>query len=227
MHASFAEADMSAQTDCKLCQKLGTLGPCALHRYLGIGGIAEQQAPQPVCKPDLTAARQQAGQSGSASGVGADKLKSRPSARKAEVSAGGHLSRAGIVLFGGGGMLAVIVLASGGHLTERGTGHLTGTGWLVIISGIGLFCGVVAEVRQALGLPETPLPKEPRTDFSPVLYDLLGGTKHDSYTAPIRAVTPGGLTVTHSRCCPRGHLSPRQAIEHAAVIKERIERTGR
>jgi hypothetical protein len=47
------------------------------------------------------------------------------------------------------------------------------------------------------------------------------------YTAPVRAVTPSGFTVTRPRCCEKGHATPDEAATHAAEIKAEVERRGR
>lgn len=70
-------------------------------------------------------------------------------------------------------------------------------------------------------------PREPRTDFPPAFYDLLSGTNHDVYTAPVWAVTPSGIRVNRRRCCQSGHQSPAQAVACAERVKQRIARTGR
>jgi hypothetical protein len=64
-------------------------------------------------------------------------------------------------------------------------------------------------------------------DISPGTQSLLTGRNIPSYTAPVNAVTPGGVRVRQGRCCARGHQSPETAVQHASIIKARIERTGR
>lgn len=71
-----------------------------------------------------------------------------------------------------------------------------------------------AKARAKAGLPPKP-PREP-------MMDLPG-----QWTAPVRAVTPRGVTARQSRCCPFGHQTPGKAAQHAASIRARIERTGR
>ena len=123
------------------------------------------------------------------------------------------------------------VLACG--LTQCGGHILTGEGWLVMI----MFWGTVAATagflreqavkrRKRLGLPPKP-PREPVTDFPPALYELASGQRRARYHAPVRATTPGGISVRVPRCCPYGHQSPAQAVACAQRVKNRIERTGR
>jgi hypothetical protein len=65
------------------------------------------------------------------------------------------------------------------------------------------------------------------SSMSPGTRSLLSGRNIPSYTAPVNAVTPGGVRVRQARCCAAGHQLPDQAVQHAAQIKSRIERTGR
>lgn len=188
---------MVGDPDCYMCQQLDERGPCGLHTDISLKALSARPPSRRVDGSDATS------------------------------EAGKHLLRAVIALFGGGGAVWLISVLAGGHLSEPGTSHLTGTGWLIFILGLAVVIAVVGEVRQALGLPENPAPREPRTDFSPQFYDLVTGTKHDSYTAPVNAVTPGGISVRRAKCCARGHLSPKQAVDHAASVRKRIEQTGR
>lgn len=112
-------------------------------------------------------------------------------------------------------------------LTQCGGHDLTATGWFVYLGGgLAVMAGIAFVKERVLKIPPKP-DREPRTDFAPFLYDLASGQHHDAYTAKVTAVTPQGITVRRSRCCDRGHLSPAQAVAHAAAVKERIERTGR
>jgi hypothetical protein len=126
-------------------------------------------------------------------------------------------------------MLAYEGCAAGGF----GCSHGHVASWAVpLLIGIGavvlaIAC-VVDHYRRKLGRP--PLgsrPREPRTDMSPFTASLLSGQNVQAYTAPVRAVTPGGIPVRYRRCCDRGHQSPAQAVAHAAAVKRRIETTGR
>jgi len=97
---------------------------------------------------------------------------------------------------------------------------------------IFLVFAVLFMVAAAAGIGFTqarkpPKPREPLTDMSPAAASLLSGYSRPAYWAPVRAVTPGGITVRQARCCQRGHQSPKQAVTHAASIKQRIETTGR
>jgi hypothetical protein len=70
-------------------------------------------------------------------------------------------------------------------------------------------------------------PPEPKADISPFMSSLISGETSPAYTAPVNAVTPGGIRVRQARCCARGHVSPALAVKHADAVRRRIETTGR
>jgi hypothetical protein len=112
---------------------------------------------------------------------------------------------------------------SGGHLNATGLLLLCGT-FIVIVA----VAAVINSLRKKAGMP--PLGSQPRgplSNMSPFAADLLTGKRHQAYFARVSALTPGGIRVTQARCCTRGHLSPKQAVDHADAIRRRIEKTGR
>jgi hypothetical protein len=106
-----------------------------------------------------------------------------------------------------------------------------GTPWwvwaILVVFGLAAVIGVIVRVSENWDRRKRGLPAEPWTDMSPATRSLLSGRDVPVYTAPVNAVTPGGVRVRQSRCCARGHQSPTQAVAHAAAIKRRIETTGR
>lgn len=89
-------------------------------------------------------------------------------------------------------------------------------GW-VLLGALAALVSIAVIVQTLRASRERP-PREPRTDFP---------WPGDAYRAPVRAVTPRGITVRQARCCQWGHKSPEQAVAHAEQIRARIERTGR
>jgi hypothetical protein len=85
-------------------------------------------------------------------------------------------------------------------------------------------------VKAGKSAPGTAATLSPRTAEKPPLreykFDGIWTLSDARYTAPVRAVTPSGFTVTRPRCCEEGHATLDQAAEHAAKIKAEIERTG-
>ena len=123
---------------------------------------------------------------------------------------------------------------TGAHVLACGLCSNSGlpwTGWdvfgvfvtVVVILAAILGAAVASQHRAAAGKP----PREPAADMSPFMAELLSGRRMASYSAPVRAVTPGGIAVRYGRCCERGHQSPQQAVTHAGRIAHRIEVTGR
>ncbi|HUY49647.1 MAG TPA: hypothetical protein VMV92_28685 [Streptosporangiaceae bacterium] len=80
-----------------------------------------------------------------------------------------------------------------GTITQCGSSHLTGLGWLLIIGGVALVAEIVDFIKRKLGI-------------------------QPAYTAPVRAVTPGGIAVTQRQCCRGGRQSPAQAVAHAERV---------
>jgi hypothetical protein len=105
---------------------------------------------------------------------------------------------------------------------------MTWHGVLTVIIFGGFAVLVIAGIRRSeqIRTGKRP-PPEPRTDFPPFLYDVIGGTRHPCYTAPARAVTPAGIAVRQARCCAGGHRTPAQAVACAGRVSDRIARTGR
>ena len=65
---------------------------------------------------------------------------------------------------------------------------------LIIMFGVIAVIGGIWEwAKKRYSIPDRP-PREPRTDFPPFLYELASATKNDAYTAPVRAVTPSGIS---------------------------------
>ena len=110
---------------------------------------------------------------------------------------------------------------------QAGTHHLTGLGWLAAIGVFGVIAAVWELLKKAFTGGAPPRPKEPATDFSPFLKELVTGQAQTAYTWRVNATTPLGDRVRLGRCCNRGHTSPAQARAHAGQIQDRIERTGR
>jgi hypothetical protein len=108
-------------------------------------------------------------------------------------------------------------------MTQAGTSHLTALGWFVVIAFGCLLAAIADWWRKKNPKP----PREPRSDISPFTKSLLTGETSPAYTAPVNAVTPGGIRVRQARCCARGHVSPALAVKHADAIRRRIETTGR
>ena len=103
---------------------------------------------------------------------------------------------------------------------------MTGAGFLLTCAVVFVIavCGMIYEKvtgKQAFR------PREPRSDYSPFTESLLTGESVTAYTAPVTAVTPGGITVSQPACCGRGHRSPGLAVSHAAAVARRIATTGR
>lgn len=99
-----------------------------------------------------------------------------------------------------------------------------------IIIGLACLGGLMNAITKGIensANRKRGLPSEPITDMSPGMASLLSGRSVPAYTAKVTAVTPRGITVRQSRCCPRGHQPPAQAVAHATAIKRRIETTGR
>jgi hypothetical protein len=61
-------------------------------------------------------------------------------------------------------------------------------------------------------------PREPRADISPFTASLISGETSPAYTAPVQAVTPGGIRVRQARCCARGHVSPALAVNSTFAL---------
>ena len=110
-------------------------------------------------------------------------------------------------------------------------GSLNGLGTFLvwgffIACGLAFLCGIPAAIAKHRDDRKSGLPPEP-SNLSPAVASLLSGRNVAAYTAPVRAVTPARIAVRQSRCCPRGHQSPAQAVRHAEAIKQRMETTGR
>lgn len=121
-------------------------------------------------------------------------------------------------------VLACVTCGSGGSLLN-GLGTFIVWGFL-ILCGLAFLAGIPVAIVKHLDARRSGLPPEP-SNVSPGMASLLSGRNVASYTAPVRAVTPRGDEVRASACCARGHQSPRQAADHAAMISQRIAMTGR
>jgi hypothetical protein len=122
------------------------------------------------------------------------------------------------------------VLASCAPFCDTSAPQVTTPWWTwAILAFIGLIVlgGLANKLSENIERRKRGLPPEPMTDMSPGMASLLSGRNVPAYTAKVDAVTPGGVRVRQSRCCPRGHQSPAQAVAHASAIKRRIETTGR
>lgn len=98
---------------------------------------------------------------------------------------------------------------------------------VIVVFGIAGVIGVIVRISRHLDNHRRGLPPEPFTDMSPAMASLLSGRNVPAYTAPVAAVTPGGVPVRYGRCCGRGHQSPAQAVAHAASVSARIGVHGR
>lgn len=79
--------------------------------------------------------------------------------------------------------------------------------WVFVIVAViagGFVTDLVAESRKRSGREPMDLPP------------LLAGS--GKFTAPVRAVTRGGITVRQPKCCLAGHRTPGLAVSHAREI---------